>query len=126
MNDKIKSILISAGVSYLVAKVATSEENENKNLAISAPRQFQFITSDFRTVEQAQRIDYWSVENFAIPDNFIVSEIYAEVYDEDFNNLSGNICVWVVKNPYQRYAVGILTDVPGAFNIRLVAKIIEI
>lgn len=127
MSEKLKQILVSAGVAFLVAKVATSsEENENKNLAISVPRQIQYITSDFRKVEQFERIDYWTVNNFAIPENFIVSEIIAEIYDEGFNNISSSTCVWAVQNPYQRYAIGLLSDNPGIFNIRLVAKVIEI
>lgn len=127
MSEKLKQILLSASVAFLVAKVATSsEENENKNLAISASRQIQYITSDFRKVEQSERIDYWSVNNFSIPENFIVSEIIAEIYDEDFNIIEGSTCVWAVQNPYRRYAIGLLSDNPGIFNIRLVAKVIEI
>lgn len=127
MSEKLKNILISAGVAFLVAKGATSsDENENKNLAISAPRNFQTIVSDFRLVYQTERIDYWSFGNFAIPENFIVSEIIAEVYDSELNTAAGNTCVWVAQNPNQQYAVGLLSDNPGYFNIRLVAKVIEI
>lgn len=127
MSEKLKNILISAGVAFFVAKGATSsDENENKSLAISAPRQFQSIASDFRLVSQSERIDYWSFSNFAIPENFIVSEIFAEVYDTEFNPVRGNTCVWVAQNTNQQYAVGLLSDNPGSFNIRLVAKVIEI
>lgn len=129
MSERLKNILISAGVAFFVAKVATSSdenETENKNLAISAPRQFQYITSDFRLVKQTERVDYWSFGNFVIPDNFIVSEIFAEIYDSEFNSVIGNCCVWVAQNPNQQYAVGLLSDNPGSFNIRLVAKVIEI
>lgn len=126
MSEKLKQILVSAGVAFLVAKVATSsEENENKTkLAISAPREFQYITSNFRKVEQFERIDYWTVNDFEIPENFIVSEIIAEIYDEDFKTIGSSTCVWVVQNPYRRYAIGLLSDNPGIFNIRLVAKVI--
>lgn len=131
MSDRLKNILISAGVAFFVAKVATSSdenETENKNLAISAPRQFQYITSNFRIVEQLERIDYWTVNDFEIPDNFLVSEIIAEIYDEFFNPIpiSSSTCCWAVQNPYRRYAIGLLSDNPGIFNIRLVAKVIEI
>ena len=129
MSERLKNILISAGVAFFVAKVATSSdenETENKNLAISAPRQFQYITSDFRLVKQTERVDYWSFGNFVIPDNFIVSEIFAEIYDSEFNSVIGNCCVWVAQNTNQQYAVGLLSDNPGSFNIRLVAKVIEI
>lgn len=126
MSEKLKNILISAGVAFLVAKVA-SEENENKTkLAISAPREFQYIISDFRLVEQTERVDYWSFGNFVIPDNFIVSEIFAEIYDSEFNSVIENCCVWVAQNTNKQYAVGLLSDNPGSFNIRLVAKVIEI
>lgn len=127
MSEKLKNILVSAGVAFLVAKNATSsDESENKSLAISAPRQFQYITSNYRTVEQTERLDYWSFGDFVIPDNFIVSEIIAEIYNENFQTVVGNTCVWVAQNPTQQYAVGLLSDNPGVFNIRLVAKVIEI
>lgn len=128
MSEKLKQILVSAGVAFWVAKVATSsEENENKTkLAISAPREFQYIISDFRLVNQTERVDYWSFSNFVIPDNFIASEIIAEIYDSEFNKITSNTCVWVAQNSNQQYAVGLLSDNPGVFNIRLVAKVIEV
>ena len=129
MSERLKNILISAGVAFFVAIVTTSSdenETENKNLAISAPRQFQTIVSDFRLVKQTERVDYWNVGDFVIPDNFIVSEIFAEIYDSEFNSVIGNCCVWVAQNTNQQYAVGLLSENPGSFNIRLVAKVIEI
>lgn len=127
MSEILKNFLISAGVAYFVAKVATSsDETEKQNLAISAPREFQYIVSDFRLVYQTERIDYWTILNFAIPENCIVSEIFAEIYDSELNPVAGNTCVWVVQNPEQLYAVGLLSDNPGYFNIRLVAKVIEL
>lgn len=126
MSERLKNILISAGVAFFVAKVASSsDETEKQNLAISVPREFQTIVSDFRLVDQTERIDYWTIFDFVIPKNCIVCEIFAEIYDSELNPVAGNTCVWVVQNPNQQYAVGLLSDNPGYFNIRLVAKVIE-
>lgn len=125
MNDKIKNLLIGV-VSGGIAGWLAANSNSTPTPTLTAGNNITLtpvtIFSDWIARTQERNLDYWSIRNVDIPDNCIISDMYAEFTDAAGNTLDSVAC-WIVRNPYKGLAVGVyVLEPPIILRIRIVVK----
>ena len=125
MNDKIKNLLIGA-VSGGIAGWLAANSNSTPPPTLTAGNNITLtpvtVFSDWIEQAQERNLDYWSVGNVYIPDNCIISDMYAEFTDAVGNTVDSVAC-WIVHNPYGGLAVGVcVLEPPITLRMRIVVK----
>lgn len=125
MNDKIKNLLIGT-VSGGIAGWLAAKSNSTPTPTLAAGNNITLtpvtVFSDWIERTQYRSLDYWSVDNLYIPDNSIISNMYAEFTDAAGNTVDSVAC-WIVYNPYGGLAVGVFVlEPPITLRMRIVVK----
>lgn len=82
-----------------------------------------YITSDWRVCQQIKELDYWTPQNFNVPENYQIIEMYPEFFNEDGSVVTTTTSCTIARNSNAAYTVICYSETyPINIKLRIVAK----